>query len=68
MLNSVVKTRKKYQDKLRMKTVTFYLCDTELFNFANTINFQKFVKTKLAEEMNAQKILEGDTHGHIQED
>ena len=68
MLNSVVKTRKKYQDKLHMKTVTFYLCDSDLFNFANTINFQKFVKTKLAEEMNAKKILEGETYGDLQKD
>lgn len=67
MLNSVVKTRKKYQDKLRMKTVTFYLCDNDIYNFANTINFQKFVKTKLTEEMNARKILEGEVYGDLQE-
>lgn len=42
--------KKKYQKQCKIKTVTFYKKDEYLLLFANSINFQKFVKDKLKEE------------------
>lgn len=39
--------KKKYQKQCKIKTVTFYKKDEEILQFANTINFQKFVKEAL---------------------
>lgn len=43
--------QKKYQKKLKSKLITFYLCEEDLYKFACSINFQKFVKEKLKERM-----------------
>ena len=37
-------SKKKYAKQCKIKTVTFYKCDDELLDFANSINFQKEVK------------------------
>lgn len=37
-------TKKRYQKTCKVKTITFYKCDAELLDFANSINFQKEVK------------------------
>lgn len=52
--DSVIKTRKKYQSKLKHKQVVFYLHELDLYEFARSINFQKFVKEKLEEERRRQ--------------
>ena len=39
--------KKKYKQACKVKVITFYKCDAELLNFANEINFQKFVKNAL---------------------
>ena len=43
------KSKTDYQRKCKMKTVTFYTNkeDQELYELANSINFQKFVKEQL---------------------
>ena len=33
-----------YKKKCKSKVITFYLHDEDILNFANNINFQKFVK------------------------
>ena len=45
------KSKAEYQKQCTIKTVTFYKNnkDQELLLFANSINFQKFVKDKLKE-------------------
>lgn len=50
--------KKKYASKCKQKVVTFYKCDADLLAFANSINFQAFVKLCLKCEMaeaNARK-------------
>jgi hypothetical protein len=49
--NNMKKIQKKYQKKLKSKLITFYLHEEELYNFACSINFQKFVKECLKERM-----------------
>lgn len=65
-----------------MKTVTFYTNkeDQELYEFANTINFQKFVKQQLKALINSREYIcktfanvvkdffhkDGDNNGNIQ--
>lgn len=41
------KYKAKYNKKCTAKVVTFYIKDKELLAFANTINFQAFVKDAL---------------------
>jgi len=41
------KAKKRYKNQCKVKTITFYKHDAELLNFANTINFQAFVKDML---------------------
>ena len=50
--------KKKYQKQCKIKTVTFYTNkeDQELYEFANTMNFQKFVKDNLKQEMENCKL------------
>lgn len=43
--------QKNYQRKCKVKTITFYLHEKDLLDFANGINFQKFVKDCLKKEM-----------------
>ena len=47
--------KKKYQKKLKSKIVTFYLHEEEIYRFAKTINFNKFVKKALCEAMKGNK-------------
>lgn len=42
---------KKYRKKLKSKLITFYLHEEDLYNYAMSINFQKFVKEALRKEM-----------------
>ena len=51
------KSKAEYQKKCKIKTVTFYTNkeDQELYEFANTINFQKFVKQQLKAFINSRK-------------
>lgn len=43
--------QRKYFKKLKAKQVIFYLKDNELLEYANQINFQKFVKDNLRKEI-----------------
>lgn len=46
------KAQKKYkQDKVITKRVDFYIKDAELISFISKINFAKFVKDKIREEI-----------------
>ena len=47
--------KKKYQKKLKSKIVTFYLHEEEMYRFAKTINFNRFVKKALCEAMKGNK-------------
>ena len=49
------KYKTKYNKKCTTKTVTFYIKDMTILNFANSINFQKFVKEALLKEMKGEK-------------
>ena len=42
---------KRYRKKLHSKLITFYLHEEVLFNYAQSINFQKFVKDALRKEI-----------------
>lgn len=48
-------SKKKYQNKLKSKLVTFYLHEGDLLNYAKTINFNQFVKKALKEAMKGKK-------------
>lgn len=58
------KSKAEYQKKCKIKTVTFYTNkeDQELYEFANTINFQKFVKKQLQEH---KEFLKAVDHGEF---
>ena len=47
------KSKAEYQKKCKIKTVTFYTnkYDQTLYEYANSINFQKFVKKALEKSM-----------------
>lgn len=47
------KAKKNYQKQCTMKTVTFYKKDAEILKYANCINFQKFVKEALKDQLKA---------------
>ena len=49
------KYKTKYNKKCTTKTVTFYIKDMAILNFANSINFQKFVKEALLKEMKGEQ-------------
>ena len=44
-------SKRKYQKKLKSKLVTFYLHEGNLYEYAKTINFSRFVKEALKEAM-----------------
>ena len=44
--------KRKYAKQCKQKIVTFYKCDADLLAFANTINFQAFVKNALTNALN----------------
>ena len=48
-------SKKRYQKKLKSKLVTFYLHEGNLYEYAQTINFSKFVKQSLKEAMKGSK-------------
>ena len=45
------KYKTKYNKKCTTKTVTFYIKDMKILNFANSITFQKFANEALLQEM-----------------
>lgn len=45
------KFQKNYRRKLTTKTVTFYLYEQDLADFANSLNFYQFVKDALRKAM-----------------
>lgn len=49
------KTKRKYKKQCKCKIITFYKKDAELLAFANSINFQKFVKDCLKCEVAIKK-------------
>ena len=51
-------TLKKYKKKCKVKTITFYKHEADLLKFANSINFQKFVKDCLRCELAISKDVE----------
>ena len=51
-------TKRNYRKKLKSKLITFYLHEKELYEFANAINFQQFVKTCLKCEIIDKKMIE----------
>lgn len=56
------KAKKKYTQKCKQKIVTFYKCDAEILAFANSINFQAFVKGALTNALNDKLISGKATH------
>lgn len=46
--------QKKYKKEVKSKIITFYKYEKDLLNFANSINFQKFVKRELRKCMLSQ--------------
>lgn len=51
-------TKRNYKRKCKTKLITFYLHEKELYEFANKINFQKFVKDCLRCEIMEEKAIE----------
>lgn len=51
------KAKKKYARKCKSKVVTFYLKDKELYEYANTINFQDYVKSCLRVQLAIEKAI-----------
>lgn len=43
-------TKRKYKRSCKTKTITFYKHEEDLLKFANSINFQKFVKEALRKQ------------------
>lgn len=43
--------QKNYRKKTKIKTVTFYLHEKDIYDYASKLNFQSFVKNKLKEEI-----------------
>ena len=51
------KYKEKYNKQIKRKVVTFYKCDKEIYDYANTINFQAFVKSLLKEMVIMNKLM-----------
>lgn len=45
--------KRKYAKKCKSRIITFYLNETELYDFSKSINFQQFVKYFLKEAYNS---------------
>ena len=43
--------KSRYKKKVKTKLVVFYLHDADLYKYACSINFNRFVKTQLRKEM-----------------
>lgn len=50
-------TKKRYNKQCKMKTITFYKHDADLLAFANSINFQAYVKQCLKISMLKQTMI-----------
>ena len=50
------KYKQKYGKKCKVKPITFYIKDVAILNFANSINFQAFVKDALTNALNDEMI------------
>ena len=50
-------TKKRYAKKCKVKTITFYKNDADILAYANSINFQAYVKQCLKISMLKQKIV-----------
>lgn len=48
----MLKAKQNYAKKCKQKIVTFYMCDKDLYEYAQTINFQAFVKDALYRALN----------------
>ena len=57
--------KKKYKQACKVKVITFYKCDADLLEYANSINFQKGVKNWLRLCMTFEK-LNKDANEEIQ--
>lgn len=44
-------TKKRYAKKCKVKTITFYKNDADILAYANSINFQAFVKKALQDAL-----------------
>lgn len=51
------KAKKTYAKKCKSKIVTFYLKDKEIYEYANSINFQEYVKTCLRVQLAFEKAI-----------
>ena len=51
------KAKKNYQKQCKIKTITFYKKDAEILKLANHMNFQKFVKQALQDQLDAYDTL-----------
>lgn len=47
---------KKYQQKCKRRTITFYLHEKELYEYSKKINFNKFVKEQLKDALDLEII------------
>lgn len=45
----MIKSKKKYKTKVRRMYVDFYLKDTDIYVYAQSVNFQRLVKNALRE-------------------
>lgn len=52
------KTKKKYKNKCKSRTIDFYLHEEDLYEYSKKINFSKFVKSCLRCEMWHDKLKE----------
>lgn len=51
------KAKKKYASKCKQKVITFYKCDADILAYANSINFQAYVKQCLKISMLKQTMV-----------
>ncbi len=51
------KAKKTYAKKCKSKIVTFYIKDKEIYEYANSINFQEYVKTCLRVQLAFEKAI-----------
>ena len=59
------KAKANYAKKCKSKIVTFYIKDKELYEYANKINFQDYVKTCLRIQLAIEKAIK--EHEEIRE-
>lgn len=54
--------KRKYQKQCKVKTITFYKKDADILAFANSINFQAFVKEMLFNALMYQQCKEEENN------